>query len=102
MITCQSHWLEFRDRYEADYTLIAASMAINQVLLDSKLMQKTYGDVYKMEQAINAEGKCPVCFYRKHVNSDVFPAINKSIKEMPSATLQRFKDIDKQAREKNQ
>ena len=100
MRICIPHWLEFRDKYEADYTLIAAAMAANQILLDSKLMMSRYGDPYKMQQAIEKETGCPVCFYRKHVNSDVFSAINKSISEMPKHTLQKFKDVDKKVREK--
>lgn len=101
MRVCQTHWIQCRDRWEADYKLIAATMASSMILLDSIELGNLFKDIYKMQSQVEKEGGCALCFYQKYLQKNPLDAIEDKMRECPEEKMLALQAMDKQQRQKS-
>lgn len=102
MRICQNHWIQIRDKQEAKYGLIAASMISATLFLNSeKIANEFKGDLMAMQQAVEHENGCTLCFYQKHIGQDPIETIEKEMLTIPGDKMKELQLADKLAREKS-
>lgn len=99
MRICQSHWIELRDKYEADFKLIAASLCANYLLLDSEILAQVFHSLENLQAAVEQEGGCMLCFYHTHLEKDPILALDERMKKIPKLEMATLQAQDAQARE---